>query len=412
MLKPMKRASPLFLALALAGCSRELVLVGDAEQVVPFASPVEGVTPQAANNNLDVVRHDGRVYLAFRTAPTHFASELTELYVVSSPSTGEGAEASWRFEARFAMGTDLREPRFLSYEGRLFLYFAVLGTDPLKFEPQGTMVTELVGDAFTEPAWWEDQPTFIPWRLKVTGGVAYMIGYTGGEAIYELGQPQGQVAIKWLRSSDGLAWEPAAPDVGLGPGTVLVGGGSETDYTLLPDGALVAVARNELGDAEHGWGSKICRAEAGALGAWTCKADPRKFDSPLVFRAGSEVYLVGRRTLEHDGNYDLGMRELSPEDQTSTYLVEYSFAPKVCSLWRVDPASLTVDWLLDLPSRGDTCFASALPLNPGLTVGDPLSGDVAIYNYSSALDGPPEELDWVVAQGQPTLVTRQVLSLP
>jgi hypothetical protein len=398
--------------LGLLGCSNpeELnprsVTLGDVEQVVPFSTPIDGVATQAANNNLDVVRHEGRIYLAFRTAPTHFASDRTELYVVSSSD-----EISWRYEARFAEGTDLREPRFLSYRGRLFLYFAVLGTDPFKFEPQGTMVSELVGDAFTEPVWWEDQPTFIPWRLKVTDGVAFMIGYSGGGAIYEFGE-QGEVAVQWLRSEDGLVWEPVTQDAGLGAGTVLVGGASETDYAILDDGAVVAVARNELGDAEHGWGSKVCRAEANALERWSCKADPRKFDSPLVFRSGSDVYLVGRRTLEHDGDYDLDMDDLPPEDQTATYLVEYSFAPKVCSLWRVDPIELEVSWLLDLPSRGDTCFASALPLDPSLTVGDPLSGDVALYNYTSPLDGPPEELDWIVAQGQPTIITRQTLSLP
>jgi hypothetical protein len=399
-------------ASSLLGCSgtEEVVkprepTLGELETVVPFDVTVEGVVTQAANNNLDVVRHEGRVYLAFRTAPTHFASDRTELYVVSSAD-----EVTWRYEARFSRETDLREPRFLSYRGRLFLYFAVLGDDPLKFEPQGTMVTELVDGAFEEPVWWEDQPTFIPWRLKVTDGVAFMIGYSGGGAIYEFGE-QGEVQVQWLRSEDGLVWEPVTSDVGLGPGVVLVGGASETDYATLEDGAIVAVARNELGDAD-GWGSKICRAEAEQLERWSCKSDPRKFDSPLVFRAGSEVFLVGRRTLEHEGHYDLGMVELPPEDQTATYLVEYSFAPKVCSLWQVDTEELVVRWLFDLPSRGDTCFASALPLDPSLTVGDPLSGDVAIYNYTSPLDGPPEALDWIVAQGQPTIITRQVLTLP
>ncbi|WP_437803754.1 hypothetical protein [Sorangium sp. So ce693] len=47
-------------------------------------------------------------------------------------------QARWTVETRVALGTDVREPRLLSYGGALYLYFAVLGKDPTKFEPQGT----------------------------------------------------------------------------------------------------------------------------------------------------------------------------------------------------------------------------------------------------------------------------------
>ena len=73
---------------------------------------------------LDIVLHDCRLFFAFRTAPSHFASPDTVLYVIS---TDDPAQKSWTFERRFYLGTDLREPRFLSWNGRLFLYFAVLG---------------------------------------------------------------------------------------------------------------------------------------------------------------------------------------------------------------------------------------------------------------------------------------------
>ncbi len=61
-----------------------------------------------------------------------------------------------------------------------------------------------------------------------------MIGYEGGENIY---QPDGEpIRVKWLKSRDGLAWEPVVP----GQPTVQVGGGSETDFVFQDDGSADA----------------------------------------------------------------------------------------------------------------------------------------------------------------------------
>lgn len=369
------------------------------EQLVPFATPLEGAPTQPANNNLDVVSVDGSVLLAFRTAPTHFASDKTQIHVVREEPRGV-----WTPEATFSLGTDVREPRFLDVGGRTFLYFAVLGKDPLAFEPQGARVSERLGPGH----WTEPEPIFadgfIPWRGRVVGGRSTVIGYVGGENIYEpTGEP---LEVSWLATDDGRTFEPVVP----GHAVVLVGGTSETDFAIRDDGSLVAVARNEAGDAD-GWGSKICTADASALGDWTCASDKKKYDSPLVFRSGSDVYLVGRRNLTDTGNYDLDRDDLPPIEQTQTYEVTYSFQPKRCSLWRVDAATRSVAFVLDLPSRGDTCFASALEVGPG---------ELEIYNYSNRLDGEDcpsypedcEDYSWIEGQGLPTIIYRVRLSLP
>ena len=82
------------------------------EAVTPLLRGLAGVTVADANNNLDVTQHEGRYYLAFRTAPTHFASRDARLYVVSSTD-----ERHWRFETEVELGRDLREPRLLSWDG-------------------------------------------------------------------------------------------------------------------------------------------------------------------------------------------------------------------------------------------------------------------------------------------------------
>jgi hypothetical protein len=368
--------------------------------VVPFQTALDGVTTQTSNNNLDVVAFQGRTFLAWRTAPSHFASSETVMYVASQGPEG------WRYEGQFALGTDVREPRFLALGDQLFLYFAVLGTDPFAFEPQGMKVTEYHGpDDWDVP---EDlyEPGFIPWRAKVIDGKAYLVGYVGGENIYEVnGEP---IRIHFLTTSDGRTLEPVAP----GKPVVQEGGGSETDFELLDDGSLVAVTRNEAGDPDFGWGSKICTAPAGDLGTWTCSADKKKYDSPLVFRHGDDVWLVGRRNVTETGDYDLGQREKSAKDQTEAYEVDYSFKPKRCSLWKVDPTTRTVAFSADLPSRGDTCFASRLDVSPTVT---------SIYNYSSQLDGASDcaswpdqrtDISWWVGQGAPTMIYRVDVTFP
>lgn len=370
------------------------------EVLIPFASAIDGVVTQEANNNLDVAVFQGRTFLAWRTAPSHFASAETVMYVASEGPDG------WRFEGAFSQGTDLREPRFLVLDDRLILYFAVLGTNPFAFEPQGMMVTEYHGqDDWDEPEWLYEEG-FIPWRAKVEDGKAYLIGYVGGENIYEVdGEP---IRLHFLTTEDGRTLEPVVP----GQPVVLEGGGSEADFTFLEDGSLIAVQRNEAGDEASGWGSKICRAPANDLGNWTCQSDKKKYDSPLVFEHDGEVWLVARRNVTESGHYDLDQDELSAKDQTETYLVEYSFNPKRCALWHVYPESLTVEHEIDLPSRGDTCFASQLPKD---------DDTVTIYNYSNELEdavdckawpGDCTDVDWWVGQSQATIIYRIDATLP
>jgi len=357
------------------------------EVVVPSDGLPEKVQPQNANNNLDVVRHGEKVFLAFRTAPNHFASPKTELYVVSSTD-----QENWDYEAHFQMDTDLREPRLLSFDGKLFLYFAVLGSNPLDFEPKGTMVSEYGGPGdWTEP---EEvfEKGFIPWRARTVGGVPYVIGYRGGENIYDF-MEESQEQLLWLTTKDGIEWNPVVE----GQPVVYKGGCSETDFAFTVDGAVVAVCRNELGDKD-GYGSKVCRAEADAPGDWKCRPDPKKYDSPLVFKHGGNIYLVGRRNISRTGNFDLGKEGMDRKSKSMSYQLDYWKRPKRCSIWLVDPDELKVHFLDDLPSKGDTCFASVIAMS---------ENEYMLYNYTSPPDGP--DISWNQGQQGHTLIYRMLL---
>jgi hypothetical protein len=312
------------------------------------------------------------------------------MYVVSTTD-----ESEWVFETEIAINTDVREPRFLSHDGRLFLYFAELGKAALAFDPQGAWMTEYLGPG----EWSAPEPIldagFIPWRAKSRDGVAYLSTYVGGSNIYE-GSEQEGLEVHWLTTEDGRTFEPVGDEP-----VVLLGGTSETAFELAADGAVVAVARNEAGDVDgSSWGSKICRGEPGDLASWTCADDPKKYDSPIMFRHRDELYLIGRRQVTESGNYDLGRRDLSHDEQTMLYNVEYWTTPKRCALWRVDGVALSVEHVLDLPSAGDTCFAGVVPLN---------DDQFLVYNYTNGLDDP--DIRWIDGQTEPTFIYRVVVDL-
>ncbi len=376
--------------LAAAGCSAEPIpasaprpVLGATRQVVPGSGFPAEVTTDVSNNNLDVVAFEGRTFLTFRTAPSHFASSTTLLYVVSSTD-----RRTWDFEAKFHLGTDLREPRFFAWRGRLQLYFASLGSDPNAFEPGRMWRVERSGPG----DWTAPEETFgadfIPWRIRVfpevSGDRPILVGYEGGANIYNFsGDP---LSVYLLTTTDGDEWVP----LDAGRPVVLEGGMSETDVAFDAEGNLFAVSRNEAGDSE-GFGSFVCRAPKEDLTAWTCHRDRRKFDSPLLFAHAGEIWLIARRNVTEDGNYDLGRDDLSWEGRFALYQLDYWRHPKRCSLWRIDRERVAVEFVLDLPSRGDTCFPSILPAGEDRFV---------VYNYSNDVDGP--DLSWHEGQLAPT----------
>lgn len=351
------------------------------QKVVPNASFPKEITPQPANNNLDIIDFEGKLFFVYRTAPTHFASEKAYLYIVSTKD-----QKKWDFEAAFHLKNDLREPRFFIWKKTLYLYFAELGSDSIKFEP-GKMWRV---HRESQGKWTKPEAVFsngfIPWRFRTYKGKPLMVGYDGGENIYKFnGKP---LHVYLMTTEDGKNWKPLNKDRPF----VLKGGTSETDIAFDKAGNLFAVARNEAGD-EKAFGSKICKAPASDITKWTCKDDFKKYDSPLLIEHGGEVYLVGRRHMTKDGNYDLRSKNPVLAQRALEYQSAYWQKPKRCSVWFVNRDTLKVQHLLDLPSKGDTCFPSALPRG---------EGKFLLYNYSSDIDGP--DVYWQKGQNNPTFI--------
>src|SRR5947209_6809833 len=200
--------------------------------VVPSAGLPPQVQDNRSNNNLHVITHRGRIYMAFRTAKWHIASEDATLYVVSSKD-----QRRWRFEGKFNYSRDLREARLLSWRGHLFLYFGLLGANPAQFEPGGTMATEQI-----EPGMWTAprrilMDDFIPWAVKTHDGVPYMLGYTGGGGTFTPNPPDKKVY--WLTTSNGFDWHAVDPKHPV----VYQGQCGETDFIFRRDGSLLTACQ-------------------------------------------------------------------------------------------------------------------------------------------------------------------------
>ncbi|MCA9671715.1 MAG: hypothetical protein KC503_39220 [Myxococcales bacterium] len=341
--------------------------------VVPGDNLPAGVVPAAANNNVEIIFFNGRLFMAWRTNKTHFASADVKMYVVSSDDLGK----TWRFEHEIAIGTDVREPRFVGIKGRLLLYYVKLGKIPTAFTPLGVYRIEYLGPGSWSPPVQTADANEVLWRLKKRNGLVWMTSYRG----LDYGPSAGELEVLFQRSSDGLTFEPLGGD-----GVVYKGGVSEVAFEFDETGALWAVTRNEDGDAS-GFGSHLCTAKAGDLGNWDCpkKSDPYRYDSPWMIRHGRDLYLVARR--DPNGPFDQGDDALPFEQRKAKYLSAYSTSTKRTALYKIDRDNKKVVHLLDLPSAGDNAFPSVRRLD---------AHRFLIANYTSPLE--MTEASWIDGQ--------------
>jgi hypothetical protein len=363
-------------------------IVGNGSHLVP-----PEIQPMGSNNNDSLALYEGRLYLAWRSAPTHFASKKTTLFVMSSGDLG----ATWQHEETIKLSTDIREPFFAEIGGKLFLYYMELGDNPFSFDPKQAWYTVLDhGGPWSAPAVLDGFPkeTMI-WAIQHHRGQAWLTGYDG----MHYKADKAGISVVFKTSRDGLTWtdvDPAHP-------VPYHGGVSEVGFDFDSEGNFWGIGRNEDGD-ETGFGAQIFFGRAGAEGEWSSftKSIPFRYDSPRMFTQDGELYLVARRNIRYHGDtfetakYDLGWGSDFGLLKWP-YLGEYSTLPKRTSLYRLDRDKKELVRILDFPSASDTCFPSIVRLGPK---------KLLIANYSSPLldgtDHTPNILKWAWVRGQLT----------
>jgi len=335
-------------------------------KLIPGPGLPEDLAVMAANNNLDVVHYRDYFYIAFRTAPTHFASEKTRLVILRSAD-----RLSWEKAGEFQLGCDLREPRFLVFQDTLFLYYYQGGTHPLKFEPQQIYVTTYIEEeGWTEPAP-VYKPGYVVWRLRNFGDTAYMSVYYGA-GLYTTGDRPGDLRL--LVSRNGCTWQPISEN----PQVDRVSA-EEGEFCFDAEGNLYATVRLETG------GALVCHASKYDLSRWTCTHTDEKYDSALMFRHGVEFYVIARRNVA--GPFASGADWLPKAWQRGWWMLRYSLTRKRTTLYRLDTTKMALLPVLDFPSKGDTAFAGIVELD---------ENSYWLANYSCSLDGP--DWPWIIGQ--------------
>lgn len=335
-------------------------------QIVPGSGLPEGLLLYRANNNVDLAMYRGRTYMAFRTAPTHFAAQRSRLVVLSSED-----RVRWTRETEIALGTDVREPRLLVFQDRLLVYFFEAGTDWMRFEPKNILVSEKKAEGWSEPVV-VYEGGYVVWRVKAYGARSYMSIYNG-ESLYGAGDTPSDVRL--LVSADGYHWEPA-----FAKAQVDEVGAEEADFEFDDEGNLMAVVRQEVRG-----GSMVCTAKKDNLGEWECHFSPYKVDSALLFKHGGDFYVIGRRNVA--GPCDRGLTFFGEIVQHAWNMALYSMTRKRTALYRIDLEEKRMVPLFDFPSKGDTAFAGMVPLD---------ESSYYVVNYSSPIDG----VDWPWLGGQ------------
>lgn len=362
-------------------------VAGEPRWVVPGPAVVAPLASGPSNNNVEIEWFEGRLFMAWRTSRDHWASPDSAMNVVSS---GDGG-ATWTKELEVALGSDVREPRFMRVGGALTLVFFQGGVEPTRFEPKAMWRTTRRGPAdWTALEQWGTGET-VPWDVKVRQGKVWMTSYKGNHYDFT----EGLVDLFFEVSSDGRTFAPAS--LAAASATVYRGGNSECAFEFDEHGDLWAVTRNEDGD-KTGFGSMLCTAKKADLSAWECpaKSDPERYDSPEMFRHGRELFLVARRDV--GGPYDEGLDTLAFDARSRKYQLDYWNRPKRTALYRIDREAKKVVWLFDLPGAGDTAFPSIRRTG---------AHTFLMANYTSPLDKP--DIAWVDGQRGETRLYLQEL---
>lgn len=335
------------------------------------------VNIERSNNCVGITSFNNTLFMGWRSAPYHFASADTRMYITSSLDGG----FTWAFEHLIQLGTDVREPHFLVFKNQLVFSFFQAGVDPLAFEPKAMYHMRYFSPGnWSQPEVW-GQPEEIPWQLGVFNGTAYTSSYVGNH--YSLTN-RPNISVFLNESTDGWNWQPVSPDAPV----VYQGGVSEVGWAFDLSGTFTGVLRNEDGD-DSGWGSRIATAASHSLGDWALypknESDPYIYESSRMFRHGNDLYLVARRD-PNQPYWDKGLSSLPWELQHDINLATYSLRSHRTSLFKVLPDGLHLYY--DIPGCGDTAFPSILRVS---------EHEYIIVNYTSPVD---ECADWPWIEGQ------------
>ncbi|HLP21667.1 MAG TPA: hypothetical protein VK174_15245, partial [Chitinophagales bacterium] len=277
---------------------------------------------------------------------------------------------TWTYETEFALGYDLREPRFAVYRDTLNLYFFRGGKKPMRFEPEYIYLARTTGTGKWTPHQSVNLDGFVPWRLRERNDTLYLSAYYG-KGLYK-GTHRSNLRLMW--STNATEWH----DISKEPQVDILNA-EEGEFIFDNAGNMFATVRLE------GTGSLVCRADKSSLQSWEKRRSKTKYDSALLFDHADDIYLISRRNI--DGDIDKVKNRKNDKQGRIRNLIRYSITRKVTSLFKLNKDSLTLSLVTDFPSTGDNAYA-------GIAQAD--ANTYVVMNYSS--DITRRKKNWIRGQ--------------
>jgi hypothetical protein len=274
----------------------------------------------------DMVRYKGLYYLTCRSCPDGHMLHLTSSILVLVSSDGK----AWRQVHRFQVAKrDVRDPHFLIFQDKLFVYTGTWYCGESSPEPRninqhlGYAAWTADGRQWEGPQMLEGTYGHYIWRAAAFGDKAYLCGRRRRE-FAETGTREDSDALTesaLLESDDGMVWRTA----GLFQETY----GDETAFCFESDGSILAVARR--GGRRN---AQLLKARP-PYQQWTRTDLGRYIGGPLVTKWGSRNLVAGRKFTEA--------------------------GPRTALSWL---AGDRLEELLELPSDGDNSYPGFIELSP------------------------------------------------
>lgn len=273
----------------------------------------------------DLIRFRDRFFLAFRSCPDGHSVHPTASIIVLSSASGSEWQQVYRFRVK---NRDTRDPHFLVFKDRLFVYTGTWYADPTPTAAKDLDLNLHLGYA----AWSDDgvswhgpvmlEGTFghYVWRASSFGGKAYLCGRRKIEfAVGPKGEGR-EVESLMLESDDGLIWRKRAVFQEIE--------GDETAFVFERDGTVVGVGRRP-GTAQ------LLRSKP-PYDEWTRLDLGCSIGGPLIVRWGDRYLVGGRHTTQDRG-------------------------PKTVFWWLIGDR---LEQCAELPSGGDNSYPGFVELGP------------------------------------------------
>jgi len=330
----------------------------------------------------DCVEFHNKTYLAFRSAPYHQPNNESTIIIVSSV---DGSK--WSLEKIFAVkDLDVRDPKFIVYKGALHLYFGLV--KPNKYGKHSIGISHTI--LLENNTWSEPQQVYkngyLHARIRVLNDILYMCIYKWNTI--NPFTSESRIVI----SNDGENWSENTPY------GKLIQEGTEADCIITENQELLWIIRHDFSKKYH-VGSSIYLINLDGI-ILKSKSDMRKFDSPLLFKNRSQLFVIARSQASYKGNYDIGPTLTPKILKNIINPTVYWLTKKGTSIWKVDERSLSITKQIDLPSQGDTGYC-AIVLQ--------LENSITIYNYSSPIDS--KVASWRKSQGLPTTILKYIIRI-